>query len=391
MNTVKPITAMCALAFMAGLSQGRPDTESEKPATPPLNPRIEKMKVNEWVKLHEQKADDTVRFKLQGHGGSCFDSKRGRLILFGSDTHSRDWKNSPFFFNVADEKWSVAYPEDPKETYKVNDEGIPVAGKNGNHPWAMHTFGCVIYDVPRDEMVIVCYPAHMRPDKWGHAVKHLWGKIKRHPNWTFDCSTHTWRPLPCEPRHFFPHCAAMDTDRHVLIGCAGGKLAELSGEPRSWKSVKSKRFFGWHDNCVYDSKEKALVIFGTNRNANDIVIYKPATGEQTKMPTPGKRPPKDQHNPMCFNEGIGQTVIVVDRTPDKDGAEKSTAETWCYDLERDAWTQIPSATLPFACGMNYNMEYDPNHKVCLLVARAPGKFGSKTVVFALKPDPANLQ
>ncbi len=175
-----------------------------------------------------------------------------------------------------------------------------------------------------------------------------------------------------------------------MISCEHSKT-HYSDVPRSWKSIKSKRFFGYHDNCVYDNKEKALVIFGTNQNANDIVIYKPSTGEQFKMPTTGKRPPKDQHNPMCFHEGIGQTVIVIDRTPRKDGAKKSTAETWCYDLASDSWTQIPSATLPFACGMNYNMEYDPNHKVCLLVARVPGKFGSTTAVFALKPDPSKLQ
>jgi hypothetical protein len=40
--------------------------------------------------------------------------------------------------------------------------------------------------------------------------------------------------------------------------------------------------------------------------------------------------------------------------------------------------------------MNYTMEYDPNHKACLLVANAPAKFGRAVSVFALKVDLAKL-
>jgi len=242
-----------------------------------LNPVLTKMESNKWLMLHQQKGGDKVRFRRQAHGGSCFDTKRGEFILFGSNTHSRDWKNSPFIFNVAKPEWRRVYKDDHKDTYKVTEEGLPVAGEKGDHPWATHTFGCVIYDATRDEMVIVCYPGHMRPNKWGHAIKHLWGKVKQHPNWTFNLETQTWKPLAGKSRHFFPHCAAMDTDRNVLIGCQGGRISELSGEPRAWKSVKSKSYFGWHDNGVYDSKNKALLVFGTNKNANDILIYKPET------------------------------------------------------------------------------------------------------------------
>ena len=32
-------------------------------------------------------------------------------------------------------------------------DGLPVAGDDGDHPWAMHTFGAVVYDTARDEMV----------------------------------------------------------------------------------------------------------------------------------------------------------------------------------------------------------------------------------------------
>ena len=101
----------------------------------------------------------------------------------------------------------------------------------------------------------------------------------------------------------------------------------------------------------------------------------------SKMPTPGTRPPKDQHNPMAFDPGIKMTVVMVDRTKKKDQAEKDTSETWCYDFGKDAWTQIKTAELPFPCGMNYTMEYDSFHKALLLVT---GGYRSKTAVWALK-------
>jgi hypothetical protein len=169
----------------------------------------------------------------------------------------------------------------------------------------------------------------------------------------------------------------------------GSGLWELGGEPREWKKHPGSSMFGWHNNCVYDTKQKAVVVFGTNQNSDEVVVFKPSNDEHKKMPTPGKRPPPDQHNPMCFDEINGVTVLVADRATD---AAKKTfqGETWIYDLGKDAWRQLPAATLPFGCGMNYTMEYDPNHKACLLVANAPGKFGRTVTVFALKLDPAKI-
>lgn len=355
----------------------------EEPTPPQLNKTVTDAPANTWITLHEQKATDKVRFRRQAHGGSCFDSKRGRIVLFGSNTHSKDWKNSPFFFDVAKAEWSRAYADDPVSTYKVNEKGMPVAGEKGDHPWATHTFGAVMYDPKRDEMVIACYPGHMRPDKWGHATKHLWGKVKTHPTWVYSMASDTWKALECKPMSFFPNSAAYDSDRGVIIGHKPGSIYELGGEPRSWKqTARGKEIPGWgHDNCAYDAGHKKVVIFGGNLNSNDIAVYDPADKTLKLMPTKGTRPPADQHNPMEFVPGINQTVVLLDRTPKKDKSENSTTETWLYDLGKDSWTQVKTATLPFACGMNFNMEYDPGHGALLLVASPPGK---GTTVLALK-------
>ena len=116
-------------------------------------------------------------------------------------------------------------------------------------------------------------------------------------------------------------------------------------------------------------------------------IYCPfsaATKRHLKMKTPGERPPAAQHNPMAFHTGIAKTVVLVDRAPGNTpipDLNEMRAETWLYDLGIDEWTQVRSATLPFGCGMNYNMEYDPVHNLLLLVANAPGQ---PTAVWALR-------
>jgi len=63
------------------------------PVIPPVIP-VE-MPTNRWLKLHLQNPGDQVRFNRQEYGGSCFDTKRGRLILFESNTHGKNWYICP--------------------------------------------------------------------------------------------------------------------------------------------------------------------------------------------------------------------------------------------------------------------------------------------------------
>jgi len=352
---------------------------------PGLNPRLVKLSPGRWVKVHEQKKGDAVQFRRQAHGGSCFDAKRGRLVLFGSDTHGRNWENGPLRFDVARERWTRAYPHDPRSTYAVSADGIGVAGKGGERPWAMHTFGAVLLDPARDEMLIASWPGHMVPGRFTNSMKDLWPKVTRFPTWALDLKTGRWRPLPCKPVHFFPYCAAVDSHRNVVLGYRPDGIYELSGRPREWKRLTKRVFLGgWHNNCVYDAGRRALVVFGNNKNRNDVEVFFPAAGSHRLMPTPGRRPPKDQHNPMAYEPRIARTVVLVDR-PAAGASPKpnAVAETWLYDLATDSWTPVPTATLPFGLGMNYNMEYDPNHRCLLLVTGGRTEEGP-TSVWALR-------
>ncbi len=332
-----------------------------------------------WIKVHQQRRGDAVVFRRQAHGGSCLDVHRDRLILFGSDTHGRDWTNSPLCFDLKKRRWVRLYPNDPAETYTVTGQGIPVAGSRGDHPWAMHTFGAVVYDPVRQEMIVASAPRHMVPGRFTHVMKKLWPQVKRFPTWVLDCKTDRWRWLPCKPVDFFPHSAAFDTDRGVVLGFRSSGIFQLAGRPRQWQQLSRRVFLrGWHNNCVYDSRHKALVVFGHNKNRNDVEVFYPATGRHRLMPTPGVRPAPDQHNPMAFHAQLGLTVVLVDRRRE-DGGELT--ETWLYDPGADRWRQVVTATLPFACGMNYNMEYDPRRRLLWLVT---GTYRRPTTVWALR-------
>lgn len=327
----------------------------------------------EWTRVHEQSQGDAVTFRRQVHGGAAFDTKRGRIILFGSDEHGEDWTNSPFFFDVATLTWRRLYPDDDPSTYRVDRFGLPVAGAQGNHPWAMHTFGTVSYHEANDAIVISIYPDHLQPGRFTNALAHVWPQVRRHPTWVLDLSTETWKPLPGPAVHFFPYATAYDPVRRVVLGYKEEGVFELRPQPIGWNRLAGPGLLGYANSAAFDTKNDALVVYGGHTRTDDIVIYQPATRRHQKMPTPGTRPPKVTSRPMAFHAGIGQTVMLFDsRAESGDPALPGPghAETWLYDLGRDAWTRL-STRLPFRLGMNYNLVYDPQRALLLLVAGGP--------------------
>ncbi|MGH7391144.1 MAG: hypothetical protein ACREM3_17055 [Candidatus Rokuibacteriota bacterium] len=347
------------------------------PVGRPLNPRLASLPAGTWIEIHRQQPTDPVRFRRQAHGGSAFDTRRGRIVLFGSDTHGEDWTNSPLFFDLASLTWARAYPDDPPSTYRITSEGLPVAGIDGSRPWAMHTFAAVTYDALNDRLVVASLPAHLEPGRFTDAMAHLWPKIRRHPTWLFELGPRRWRPLGPPDVDFFPYATAYDSHRAVVVGHRPEGVYELAMRERDpvWRRVASASPTGYHTNAVYDSRRRLVVVAGGNRLSNAIVVYDPETSHDRQMPTPGARPPAFEHAPMAFHERKGVTVVLVDRPAEEappGGPRPGRAETWLYDATADAWSRAPHAGLPFRSGMNYNLHYDALHDLLLLVAEEPG-------------------
>ncbi len=327
-----------------------------------------------WTAVHRMAPDDAVTFSLQKHGGSAFDPRRGRIVLFGSDTHGEDWSNAPRIFDLSSLSWRRAHNDDPLSSYRVTEAGIPVAGPDGDHPWAMHSFGAVDYHAGWDGVVVSSHPAHMEPGRFSTDLAELWPEVRRHPTWLFDLERERWLPLSRAQTSFFAYATTYDSDRDVMIGSGYPGIFELSSRESKWLKRADGRAMGYHNNAVYDPYEKALVVFGRNGLGNDVLVYRTDEAQLIAMPTLGSRPPKDEHAPMAFHPVLRETLVIIDRFApgtSRQNRAAGRAETWAYDIREDSWRRIADATLPFALGMNYHLHYDPQRNLLLLVTAKP--------------------
>jgi hypothetical protein len=326
-----------------------------------------------WVKIHQQQPGDAVTFERQRHGGSTFDTRRGQLLLFGSDTHDvppERWLNTPLIFDLASLQWRQAYKPDPVSSYRVDGAGLPVAGPAGDHPWAMHTFGAVTYDPAADAVVVSSFPDHLEPGRFTDAVAAPWAQIKRHPTWVWHPATGRWEALPGVAVAFFANATTYDSPNQRILGYRSDGIYALDAAAGAWRIIVNGGLLEWGSNVVFDEAHGVLIAYGSHRGENDVVVFDPATGLHRKMPTPGGRPPGAAYVPMAFHAGIGQTVALLSRPPTQ-AAPPGTTETWLYDYARDRWTHRESADMPFQIGMNYNLAYDPGYALLLLVATPP--------------------
>lgn len=330
-----------------------------------INPRLKSLPIGVWLKIHQQIGDGPDDFPRQAHGGAAYDPVRGRLMLFGSDTHSANWDNTVRFFDMASLTWSSAYPADGPETYRVNADGIPVAGVDVEHPWAMHAFDAVEFDPLSDQLVVASHPGHMNPGKpWGVARK-LWQQIKSHPTWAFRVGENKWRPLVSNGISFFPYGLTFDNQRRVLIGVKPGSYWEFDIDNLRWAKVAEGGPKAWHNAAAFDADHGIVVSFGTNDQSDDVWQYRVGETKGKVMSTPGLRPPGADSVPLAYHPGIGSIVALVEK---KEDSGRGSTETWLYSVAADTWQHLNTATIPFAIGMNYDMVYDSNHELLTLVA-----------------------
>jgi hypothetical protein len=341
------------------------------PAAPgTINPNLTALPANRWIKIHELQTDAEGAFRRQAHSGAAFDPLRGRLMLFGSDTHRVNWDNQVRFFDMAALTWSSSYPADDPESYGVNADGVPVAGSAGQHPWAMHTFDAVEYDPIDDRLIVASHPEHLHPGKrWGMSVE-LWQRIKRHPTWIYRVAENRWEYLTGKSVSFFPYATTFDPIRRVVIGVKPDGYWELSGEPPEWKRVAKGAPEAWHVAAAYDWDREVVVAFGTHNREDSVWQYRRGDALGRRMPTPGLRPPGADSVPLAYHPGIRRVVALVEESV---GQGRGRTGTWLYDTATDRWSRLETGDIPFQIGMNYHMAYDPGHDLLVLVANMPGE------------------
>ena len=305
----------------------------DKTAVFPMNYNdFESLPSGRWLKIHQQRPEDRVNFVRQKHAGSAFDQLRSRIMLFGSDTHGKNWNNTIYSFDLNTLQWNEAYPNDLPLTYTVNTKGMPVAGVKANHPWAMGVFGAVTYDQLSDSLLVASYPAHLAPDKYGQSLSSVWKRIKKHPTWEYDLKTKKWNAFDGKSIHFFSHAVTYDSDKNIVTGFLPNGIYDWNGMENGWRKVGGKSTKQFHTNVVYDSVNHIFILYGGNAMQNQVYSYVSGEKSTEKMPTDGIRPPAGNSIPLAFHKKSGKVVALVDTA--------DYAQTWLYDYATDKWQHI---------------------------------------------------
>ncbi len=328
------------------------------------------MPVNQWVPLPTR----TNGFKRQEHAGVAYDNRRQKLLVFGSDTHGRNWDNSVWAYDIRSGNWQrLDAPPSRPASYRVTPEGIPVAGNPAApRPWAMHTYDGLVYDPKNDELLVAAAPHH-NPKR-----KQL--KPRLNPIWRFDLITLRWR---YESRRasgmpdFFDAAAAWDSHRNIPVLYKYGLWEAVS--EGIWRKVENRHAHVSHYTMVHDPRRQQLAVFGNFRLTNHVWIYHPGTeagqAGHWEQRRPGGDPcPDDQHIPVAFDRRNGVYVLVVDDNEVRvkpNGARKLIRKprrslTLVYDPDANRYLRLPKADLP-PQRMNYMMRYAPDLDAILLV------------------------
>jgi hypothetical protein len=352
-----------------------------------LNPRLLALKPNAWS-LFAQPAQ--AGWRRQAHAGIAYDSRRGRLLIFGSNTHGLDWDNEVHEFDPATGRWETHYPRAPQESYRADAAGHAIAGTGRLLPWAMHTYDNIVYDPSLDAILVSALPEH-------NPVRKRVPAAKIHPTWLYDLRTRQWRIFANDGKpypKFFAAASAYDPDRDVIAAYYQG-IWEIGPERDQWKKATGESHHNMHHTMDYDFKHKKFVVFGDYHPSNAVWVYAPGAraggkGRWEKKTPQGASCPPGTHFPVAYDRDHEVFLLVVDNVPyaeDETGRRKRTghaqsSSTFVYDLGRNRCVRLPDADLE-PLGMNYMMAYDPFHKVFLLVT---GNHVKPAAVWALRLD-----
>ena len=338
------------------------------------NPRLLTLPANVWIKLPDRQRELPTR---RNHAGAAYDPKRSQVLLFGADTHGRDFDNAIWSYDIVHELWRRAYPPSPISSYRGDRGGNRIAGTNGLFPWAMHVYDNIVYDPTLDALVVTSSAKHSKLAIAG---------ATRDPTWIYDLKDKAWRIHPNAGKQspmFFGAGAAYDTRRDAIVaynallsdapdlgigreGEAGrGGVWELGPDRRRWVRVNAESHHGIWFNVAYDSKRGTIAVFGDRELTNHVWEYVPGRragdpGRWIQHQPRGDACPKSKYFPVAFDEKNAVFLLV----PTDFDAGKTV--TCIYDPAANAYTRVPNANMK-PLGMNFTMVYDRQHGVFLLL------------------------
>jgi len=352
-----------------------------------LNPQLAALPSNQWVKVSDPGPLHWVR---EAHAGLVYDSNRGTLLTFGSDTHghgvSRDLDNEIHEFSPFTGTWLTLYERAPRRSYRADGKGYPISGFGDPMPWAMHTYDALVFD-PRWNALWVA--ATLGPPFHNPVLDEAVG-VTRDSLWVYDLRKWKWvmfQNRGKSPPPLFGGAAVYDSRRDTLVAYDSSGVWELGPARDEWKHATAESHHVTHFNMEYSPRSGKLFVFGGQTDGpdgaltNDVWVYSPgptagAEGKWERRRPAGDPCPEAQHYPVAYQPEADLFLLV----PDHPKAGQSL--TMVYEPSVDRYTRIVGAEME-PLGMNYMMVYDTRHRVFLLVK---GDWRKPPVVWAFRLD-----
>lgn len=324
---------------------------------------------NTWTRIS---AGNDGGWTRQGHAGLAYDTKRGTLLLFGSDTHGENWDNTVHEFIPALREWRTLGAEARPETYAATPYGQPVAGDGTPQPWAMHTYDGIEYDPTLDALIVAA--------AMDHTPVRISG-VGDQRTWIFERATSQWRVLDEQGSarpSLFGSALAYDEWRDTLVLCKGG-VWELGPDRLAWQRVRGSDHCGLHHNLVFDADRGRLMVFGSYSGTSDIWAYTP--GINAGMPGTWSQLksvacPVMSAIPAAYDRQAHRFVLIA--APNR-AARKGRYQTYLYDPDAGRCEEIAGAVIE-AGKMNFMMIWHRELKLTLLVT---GDWKERLAVWAL--------
>lgn len=351
------------------------------------------MMANRWVPL-ETSGRNPVTYRAD-HGGAAYAPDSNTVLLFGSDSHLRNFDNRVLELRLNDLSWNRPYAGSPRFAQRTDARGRRIAGIDQLLPWPMHIYDAMVYDTSNDEMLVFSGAKHSFIATPGD---------QSDPVWAYSPILESWRiveTIEGEDPNFFAAGAVFDSVRDTIV--AYGSTAdvtpfiplgsefeivrtgvwELGPDRKTWVLASpGVHHWGWF-NAEYDKSNRAMIVVGGNKNDSAIWQYETgrqfgAEGKWEKRAPVGDDCPGGYYFPASYDSKHEVTLFMP---PDRSG--KVTA-TCIYDAGKNITYRLPDADLPWV-GLNYTLVYASKIDLFILVTGSFSR-GEPTSVWALRLD-----
>lgn len=316
----------------------------------------------------------------------AYNSNRGSLLVFGSDTHGEDWDNVLHEFKPKQREWVHHGANSAATTYTVNSKGQRVAGEADLAPWAMHTYDGVEYDPLRDNLIVVASPSHNPMNKQIPGPK-------SDAIWLYGLNEKKWSVFENQgggaQGNYFGAATTYDEANDRLFICAAGMWL-LDLESKNLKRIGSAPSC-LHRTLAFDSWRDVLYLFGSYTGTCNISQYQAGivldeSAQWEEIAPTGDDCTLYSSVPVAFDKKHGVFLLVVDQPETPPDANPDNAATLVYDPRTDTYEQLPDSNAP-AVGINFMMAWDSVHEVFFLLS---GNWNNGISVWVLRLDRSQM-